>query len=173
MTLRKKLLKLGSPAYVAVFAVSICVCALSSDAYADDPKAAAEAPRDSSPIRTSAQPPAKFFTINGVLAKLDRAEGRGKAAIRLASLKSWNTMIDARPPTQASARGAEPCGLFTFRSPALGISEVELLAKFPNELGPSGMDPWPAEARKYAMESRNPEYSAPQQAHARAHHGEA
>jgi predicted transglutaminase-like cysteine proteinase len=117
MTLRKKLLKLGSPAYVAVFAVSICVCALSSDAYADDPKAAAEAPRDSSPIRTSAQPPAKFFTINGVLAKLDRAEGRGKAAIRLASLKSWNTMIDARLPTQASARGAEPFGLFTFRSP--------------------------------------------------------
>jgi hypothetical protein len=55
---------------------------------------------------------------------------------------------------------------------ALGISKVELLAKFPNELGPSGMDPWPAEARKYAMESRNPEYSAPQQAHARAHHGE-
>jgi hypothetical protein len=55
---------------------------------------------------------------------------------------------------------------------ALGISEVELLAKFSNELGPGGMDPWPAEARKYAMESRNPEYSAPQQAYARARHGE-
>ena len=55
---------------------------------------------------------------------------------------------------------------------ALGISEVELLVKFSNELGPGGMDPWPAEARKYAMGSRNPEYSAPQQAHARVRHGE-
>jgi hypothetical protein len=55
---------------------------------------------------------------------------------------------------------------------AFGISEAELLAKFPDELRPGGMDPWPAEARKYAMESRNPEYSAPQQAHAGARHGE-
>ena len=117
MTLRQKLLKLGSPARVAVFAVLIGVCALSPSAYADDPKAVSEAPGDSQPVRTSAQPPAKFFTINGVLAKSDRAEGRGKGSIRLASLKSWNTMIDARPPTQVSARGTEPFGLFTFRAP--------------------------------------------------------
>jgi hypothetical protein len=55
---------------------------------------------------------------------------------------------------------------------ALGISEAEMLAKFPNELGPDSMDPWPAEIRKYSMEPRSPEYSAPQQAHAQARHGE-
>lgn len=33
---------------------------------------------------------------------------------------------------------------------ALGICEAELLAKFPNELGPGSIDhPWPAEIRKY------------------------
>ena len=119
MTLRQKLLRLGSPARVAVFAILILigVWALSPTAYADDPKAVSEAPGNSQPIRTSAQPPAKFFTINGVLAKLDRAEGRGKGAIRLASLKSWNAMMDARPPTGVSARGTEPFGLFTFRAP--------------------------------------------------------
>ena len=119
MTLRQKLLRLGSPARVAVFAILILigVWALPPTAYADDPKAVSEAPGNSQPIRTSAQPPAKFFTINGVLAKLDRAEGRGKGAIRLASLKSWNAMMDARPPTQVSARGTEPFGLFTFRAP--------------------------------------------------------
>ncbi len=118
MTLRQKLLKLGSPARVAVFAVLIGVCALSPSAYADDPKAVSEAPGDSQPVRTSAQPPAKFFTINGVLAKLDRAEGRGKGAIRLVSLRSSNTVTDARPAlTQVSARGIEPFGLFTFRAP--------------------------------------------------------
>src|SRR5258707_11339266 len=63
MRLRQKLLKLGSPARVAVFAVLIGVCALSPSAYADDPKAVSEAPGDSQPVRTSAQPPAKFFTI--------------------------------------------------------------------------------------------------------------
>ena len=99
MTPRQKLKikfpKLGSPARVAVLAMLIGVCALAPGAYADDPKAVPEAPGDSAPIRTSAQPPAKFFTINSVLAKLDRAGGRGKGAIRLASLKSWNTTIDA------------------------------------------------------------------------------
>ena len=119
MTLRQKLLRLGSPARVAVFAILILigVWALSPSAFADDPKAVSEAPGNSQPIRTSAQPPAKFFTINGVLAKLDRAEGRGKGAIRLASLKSWNATMDARPPTGVSARGTEPFGLFTFRAP--------------------------------------------------------
>jgi len=55
---------------------------------------------------------------------------------------------------------------------AFGISEAELLAKFPDELGPGVIDLWPAEARKYSMESRNAEYSAPQHGHARGRHGE-
>jgi hypothetical protein len=67
MTPRQKFLKLGSPAYVAVLAVSICAGALSPRAYADEPKAVPEAARDAPPIQTAAQPPAKFFTINGVL----------------------------------------------------------------------------------------------------------
>jgi hypothetical protein len=47
---------------------------------------------------------------------------------------------------------------------ALGISEAELLAKFPDQLGPGGMVLWAVETRKYNMESRGPEYSAPPQA---------
>ena len=42
---------------------------------------------------------------------------------------------------------------------ALGICEAELLAKFPEELGPGGMVLWSAEIQKYSMESRSPEYS--------------
>jgi hypothetical protein len=51
---------------------------------------------------------------------------------------------------------------------ALGICEAELLAKFAEELGPGGMVRWLAETRKYTMESRDPEYPAPQQVHARS-----
>lgn len=54
MTMRRRLLKRGSPALVAVFAVSICACTLSSDAYAENPKAVPEALRDSAPIQTLA-----------------------------------------------------------------------------------------------------------------------
>jgi predicted transglutaminase-like cysteine proteinase len=116
MTLRQKLLRFGSPARVAVLAALICACSLCPNAYADDPKAVPEAPRDSPPIQTS--PPAKFFTINGVLEKLDRAQGRGKGAIRLASLRSSNSVMDARAAlTQAAAGCTEPFGLFTFRAP--------------------------------------------------------
>jgi hypothetical protein len=46
---------------------------------------------------------------------------------------------------------------------ALGICEAELLAKFPEELGPGDMVRWSAEIRKYSIEPRSPEYSAPQQ----------
>jgi hypothetical protein len=55
---------------------------------------------------------------------------------------------------------------------AFGISEAALLAKFPDELGPGTGDLWPAEAGKYTMASRNAEYSASQQAHARGRRGE-
>jgi predicted transglutaminase-like cysteine proteinase len=124
MTRRKKLLELGPLALVAAFAVSISVCALSTDAYADDthagsPKAAPATLSDSrSP--TSAAPAATFFTINSVLAKVDRAQGRGRNAIRL-SLNSSDTVIDAPPALTgapaAGAAGAEPFGLFAFRAP--------------------------------------------------------
>ena len=51
---------------------------------------------------------------------------------------------------------------------ALGICEAELLVKFPEELGPGGMVRWSAEARKYIMESRDPEYPALQQVQPRS-----
>ena len=118
MTLRQKLLKLGSPARVAVIAVSLFVCALSPDAYAENPNVIPVALRDSPPIQRSAAPPATFFTINAVLAKLDRSQGRGRDAIRLASLKSSNTATDAGPAlTEVPAGGTEPFGLFPFRAP--------------------------------------------------------
>jgi predicted transglutaminase-like cysteine proteinase len=118
MTIRQKLLKLGLPGLVAVFAVSICACALSSDAYAENPKPVPKALRASPPIQTSAAPPATFFTVNAVLAKLDRSQGRGRDAIRLASLKSSNTVTDAQSAlTEFPAAGPEPFGLLPFRAP--------------------------------------------------------
>src|SRR5579859_1957820 len=118
MTLRQKLLKLGLPAHAAVFAVSICAFALSPEAYAESPKAVSAALMDSLPLQVSAAPTATFFTINAVLAKLDRSQGRGRDAIRLVSLKASNTTTDAGPgPTVVPVRGTEPFGLFAFRAP--------------------------------------------------------
>ncbi|WP_439374593.1 transglutaminase-like cysteine peptidase [Bradyrhizobium sp. DASA03120] len=68
------------------------------------------------------QAPATFFTINAVLAKLDRERGRGPNAMRLATLTpSSHTATDAGPEATAPAGvpplGNEPFGLFTFRAP--------------------------------------------------------
>jgi hypothetical protein len=104
MTLREKSPKL-TPALVAVFAMSINACALSSDAYAENPKAVTVA-QVSPPSQTPASLTATFLTITAVLAKLDRPQGRGRNAIRLASLRSSNTLTDAQSAlTEAPARG--------------------------------------------------------------------
>ncbi|QOZ52237.1 transglutaminase-like cysteine peptidase [Bradyrhizobium sp. CCBAU 53338] len=67
------------------------------------------------------QGPATFFTINAVLAKLDREHGRGPNAIRLAALAPpSSTATDAMPEAASPAAatlGDEPFGLFTFRAP--------------------------------------------------------
>jgi predicted transglutaminase-like cysteine proteinase len=67
----------------------------------------------------SARPPATFFSINAVLAKLDRQNGRGSEAVRLASLPPSNNVATDAPPAvkEAPAVGLEPFGLFTFRAP--------------------------------------------------------
>ncbi len=66
----------------------------------------------------AARPPATFFRINDVLAKLDAMRGRGPNAVRLAALAPSNIATDATPePKQAAPRGDEPFGLFTFRAP--------------------------------------------------------
>ena len=68
--------------------------------------------------RGPARPPATFFSINAVLAKLDRQRGRGPDAVRLASLTPSNVTTDAPPALkEAPPIGKEPFGLFTFRAP--------------------------------------------------------
>ncbi|WP_426442487.1 transglutaminase-like cysteine peptidase [Bradyrhizobium genosp. P] len=65
-----------------------------------------------------ARPPATFFSIDAVLAKIDRQNGRGPGATRLASLTPSNVETDALPATKdAPPVGTEPFGLFTFRAP--------------------------------------------------------
>lgn len=70
------------------------------------------------PEARKAAPQAKFFTINGVLAKL---EGRSLSAapVRLAKADTGETavMSDVAAPLSSSARGLEPFGLFAFRAP--------------------------------------------------------
>ncbi|MBR0823172.1 transglutaminase-like cysteine peptidase [Bradyrhizobium liaoningense] len=69
-------------------------------------------------IDAASRPPATFFRINDVLAKLDAMRGRGPKAVRLAALTPSGTATDAAPePKPAPARGEEPFGLFTFRAP--------------------------------------------------------
>ena len=67
----------------------------------------------------SVRAPMTFFTINAVLAKLDRQSGRGPGAVRLAALTPpAATYSDAQPEApMPPAVGEEPFGLFTFRAP--------------------------------------------------------
>ncbi|MEO8322202.1 MAG: transglutaminase-like cysteine peptidase [Bradyrhizobium sp.] len=68
--------------------------------------------------RETSRPPATFFSINSVLAKLDRQRGRGPDAVRLAALTPANVATDAPPAIkEAPMTGPEPFGLFTFRAP--------------------------------------------------------
>ena len=48
--------------------------------------------------RAPPRPPATFFTINAVLAKLDGQRGRGPDALRLASLPPSDVATDAHLP---------------------------------------------------------------------------
>src|SRR5712691_3363456 len=119
MTPRLKLRKLGSFSFIMGLIVSISVFAASASFAADD-TVVAEASADFVPgsDRGSMRPPATFFSINAVLAKLDRKRGRGPNAIRLAALTPSNLATDAQPPQkEAPAVGKEPFGLFTFRAP--------------------------------------------------------
>jgi predicted transglutaminase-like cysteine proteinase len=119
MVPRRKTQKPAAPALFALL-LSIGVCTASAGAFAADDTIVAESASDSTPgsDQTSVRPPATFFTINAVLAKLDRQRGRGPDAIRLAALTPSNIATDAQPPLQAApAKGTEPFGLFTFRAP--------------------------------------------------------
>src|SRR5260370_13627713 len=119
MTTRLKLRKLGSFAFTTGLILSTSIFAISTSFAADD-TVVAEASVEFVPgaDRGSMRPPATFFSINAVLAKLDRERGRGPNAVRLAALTPSNLATDAQPPQkEAPAVGKEPFGLFTFRAP--------------------------------------------------------
>ncbi|MGH6752000.1 MAG: transglutaminase-like cysteine peptidase, partial [Bradyrhizobium sp.] len=119
MTPRGKTPRLGASVFAAAIAFSIGLCAGAPGAYADE-TVAAEPSGDFIPgsDRASTRPPATFFTINAVLAKLDRQRGRGPGAVRLASLTPSDVATDAQPPAkEPPALGKEPFGLFAFRAP--------------------------------------------------------
>jgi predicted transglutaminase-like cysteine proteinase len=82
---------------------------------------ASDAPLLDAPNFTPAAPrtaniPARFFTINQVLAKQGR-QSAPSAVVRLASLQPSASVVDAPTNVAATARGEEPFGLFTFRAP--------------------------------------------------------
>lgn len=115
MVMRRNWRKLGSRGFITGLVLSLGVCAASASFAAEDTAAA-----DASAVvlPDAGRPPATFFSINAVLAKLDRERGRGPNAVRLASLTPANLATDAQPATkEAPPIGTEPFGLFTFRAP--------------------------------------------------------
>jgi predicted transglutaminase-like cysteine proteinase len=116
---RLKLRQLRSVASFAGLILCTGICATSAS-FAAEHKAVAGASANFVPgsDRASNRPPATFFSINGVLAKLDRQRGHGPGATRLASLTPSNLATDAlAPQKEAPPAGKEPFGLFTFRAP--------------------------------------------------------
>jgi predicted transglutaminase-like cysteine proteinase len=117
----KSLKLMPSAVIAAAAALSISLCS-ALGAFADDGLPPGETGSEAVPgiDASAARPPATFFTINDVLAKLDRrrGHGRGPNAIRMASVTPRNTATDAAiAPNPARTVGPEPFGLFTFRAP--------------------------------------------------------
>src|SRR6185436_15475038 len=118
MTLRRKSTKLGSPTFIAAIVFAVGLHAAAPGAYAEE-MAATEANGDFIPEAdgTTNRPPATFFTINQVLAKLDRERGKGPGATRLAALTPSNVATDAQPMGDPPPAGKALFGLFAFRAP--------------------------------------------------------
>ena len=113
MAPRSQLRKLGSFALITGFALSTNIFATSISFAAED--TIAETSVDFIP--GADRPPATFFSINAVLAKIDRERGRGPDAVRLAAITRSDIATDAQPPKVSPPVGDEPFGLFTFRAP--------------------------------------------------------
>ena len=120
MTPRQRLRKLGLSGLITALVFAVSAYAGSCPVMADESTGdvALEFRPGSDRNRGPARPPATFFSINAVLAKLDRQRGRGPDAVRLASLTPSNVATDATPALkEMSPIGKEPFGLFTFRAP--------------------------------------------------------
>jgi predicted transglutaminase-like cysteine proteinase len=109
-------------AWAAALALSIGSLACSATFAADETAAGYSAPpADMAPgsDEQSARPPVTFFTINDVLATLDRERGQGPNALRLAALSPPTSPLTdlGSAPSAAPAPSNEPFGLFTFRAP--------------------------------------------------------
>src|SRR5262249_53579363 len=121
MKRRVGLMDVGAAAFAALLLSSISLYATSA-AYAEDEvtdgaagSAAEVIPGGDGSVRA----PGTVFTINAVLAKLDRERGRGPNAVRLAALSPPSSPISdaATGRVVAPMTGDEPFGLFTFRAP--------------------------------------------------------
>ncbi|WP_291856120.1 transglutaminase-like cysteine peptidase [Bradyrhizobium sp.] len=116
MTPRVTLRRSRSLALATGLVLSLGFFATSGSSTAED-RIAADA-GGNSPGSDHAQPPATYFSINAVLAKVDAQRGRGPGAVRLAAINPSNTATDAAPAVrEAPAAGSEPFGLVTFRAP--------------------------------------------------------
>ena len=117
MALQLELQRAGLRA-LGVGLVALIATGATSPSRADDATALVAQETFTPGIDAASRPPATFFRINDVLAKLDAIRGRGPNAVRLAALTPSNTATDAAPePRPAQPRGDEPFGLFTFRAP--------------------------------------------------------
>ena len=117
MTPRARLRRPHSHALAIGLILALGACA-ASEALAAEETALEGTGADIAPAGDQASP-AKFFSINAVLAKHDRERGRSTTdVVRLAALTPSSTATDAPPAVrQAPAVGPEPFGLFTFRAP--------------------------------------------------------
>ncbi len=114
-----KLRKPGSFALAALFVFSVARLVGTSALAADGPLARDTNGENSASNEQNAPITATFFTINDVLAKLERRRGSGAGAVRLAALPpNSGSTTDAQPQSSAAPPvGSEPFGLFTFRAP--------------------------------------------------------
>jgi predicted transglutaminase-like cysteine proteinase len=114
-----KLRKPGSFALAALLVFSVASLVGTSALAADGALARGTSGVNSAPNEQNAPTTATFFTINDVLAKLERRRGSGAGAVRLAALPpNSGSTTDAEPQSSAAPPvGSEPFGLFTFRAP--------------------------------------------------------
>src|SRR5689334_7148377 len=108
----------GSFALAAGLAISICALSASGSLSGEAPGVDVSMEPTPGADGSSNRAGATVFSINAVLAKLDRQGGRASPDGRLAALTPSNTATDAPAPAEGlPATGSEPFGLFTFRAP--------------------------------------------------------